>query len=156
MLRLESDAERIRIVTLHQSKGLEYPVTCLPFLGLPGASVRDWLRYHDADDRRVLDLQPQVKSLRPGAVDASERHQREQLQEDLRLAYVGMTRAKQKLHISHALQEAANGHRVGRPAVPRHQDVVGAHIGRAACRRHALQQAVGVAQPTRIHARLHA
>ena len=107
VLRLESDAERIRIVTLHQSKGLEYPVTCLPFLGLPGASVRDWLRYHDADDRRVLDLQPQVKSLRPGAVDAAERHQREQLQEDLRLAYVGMTRPQSLLWL--ALLPAAEG-----------------------------------------------
>ncbi|MGE8357937.1 MAG: 3'-5' exonuclease, partial [Microvirgula sp.] len=31
LLRLESDAQRVRIVTVHASKGLEYPVVFLPF-----------------------------------------------------------------------------------------------------------------------------
>src|SRR5690606_26749771 len=31
VLRLESDAELVQVVTVHKSKGLEYPVVCLPF-----------------------------------------------------------------------------------------------------------------------------
>ncbi|GIT24326.1 MAG: hypothetical protein CM1200mP41_03700 [Gammaproteobacteria bacterium] len=31
LLRLESDADRVRIVTIHASKGLEYPVVFCPF-----------------------------------------------------------------------------------------------------------------------------
>ena len=32
LLRLESDAERVQIVTIHTSKGLEYPLVFCPFL----------------------------------------------------------------------------------------------------------------------------
>ena len=31
IIRLESDAERVKIVTIHKSKGLEYPLVFLPF-----------------------------------------------------------------------------------------------------------------------------
>ncbi|RBK69957.1 3'-5' exonuclease, partial [Xanthomonas oryzae] len=33
-LRLESDARRVQIVTLHKSKGLEYPLVFLPYIGI--------------------------------------------------------------------------------------------------------------------------
>ena len=36
LLRLESDARRVQIVTLHKSKGLEYPLVYLPFVGIGG------------------------------------------------------------------------------------------------------------------------
>src|SRR5690606_32142882 len=36
LLRLESDAHRVQIVTLHKSKGLEYPLVFLPFVGIGG------------------------------------------------------------------------------------------------------------------------
>ena len=32
LVRLESDADRVRIVTVHASKGLQYPVVFCPFL----------------------------------------------------------------------------------------------------------------------------
>ena len=35
-LRLESDARRVQIVTLHKSKGLEYPLVFLPYVGIGG------------------------------------------------------------------------------------------------------------------------
>ncbi len=39
LLRLESDAHRVQVVTLHKSKGLEYPLVFLPFAGI-GAPAR--------------------------------------------------------------------------------------------------------------------
>ncbi len=67
-LRLESDADRVRLITIHKSKGLEFPVVYLPFATCfrpePDA---------DADEKR--------------------------LQEDIRLLYVALTRARHALWI---------------------------------------------------------
>ena len=92
MLRLESDSERVRIVTLHQSKGLEYPVVCLPFSSLPGGAKEGRVRhYHDEQQRNVADLDMTMASR------ATELAAAEQLQEDMRLFYVGVTRARHLL-----------------------------------------------------------
>src|SRR5690606_32329607 len=43
LLRLESDAGRVQIMTLHKSKGLEFPLVFLPFVGIgrkPGSPAR--------------------------------------------------------------------------------------------------------------------
>ena len=49
-LRLESDAHRVQILTLHKSKGLEFPFVFLPFAAI-GRAGRDgsWCEYHDGD-----------------------------------------------------------------------------------------------------------
>lgn len=90
-LRLESDENLIQIVTIHKSKGLEYPVVFLPFLwsGPTGSQPPRTLLFHDPDDRRLYaDL----------GSDAHDAHrllaERERLAEDLRLLYVALTRAK--------------------------------------------------------------
>ena len=50
-LRLESDADAVKIVTVHKSKGLEYPIVYCPFLW-GGVDLRldekKWVRFHDA------------------------------------------------------------------------------------------------------------
>jgi exodeoxyribonuclease V beta subunit len=90
IIRLESDADLIKIVTIHKSKGLEYPLVFLPFI----CSYREitdkasHYRYHDEqdDDRRlIIDLGKSEENKR--------KHDAERLQEDLRLLYVAMTRA---------------------------------------------------------------
>ena len=55
LLRLESDAHRVQIVTLHKSKGLEYPLVFLPFVGI-GGNGRNDARHHAIHDgaRRML------------------------------------------------------------------------------------------------------
>jgi len=67
-LRLESDANLVQVVTLHKSKGLEYPLVFLPFISLYRAEDKD-----------------------------SGRDDAERLSEDIRLLYVALTRAKQAL-----------------------------------------------------------
>ena len=59
-LRIEGDEGLVQIVTIHLSKGLEYPVTFVPFLwdDKSRAARGDTYLYHDPedDDRPVLDL----------------------------------------------------------------------------------------------------
>lgn len=97
LLRLESDDDLIRIITIHKSKGLQYPLVFLPFIcsppfqgtRSPGAHVAQ-LPGEPGEERRIeLDAK--------NSTDASDILQREQLAEDLRLLYVALTRAEQAL-----------------------------------------------------------
>nr|MDQ2695004.1 UvrD-helicase domain-containing protein [Pseudomonadota bacterium] len=88
-LRLESDEHLVKIVTVHKSKGLEYPLVFCPFLW--DSNIRNAddgvLTFHDPQDgyRAILDLgSPQQKDFRPHAA-------REELAENLRLLYVALT-----------------------------------------------------------------
>ncbi|MGY6588412.1 MAG: exodeoxyribonuclease V subunit beta [Wenzhouxiangella sp.] len=85
-LRLESDAELVRVVTCHAAKGLEYPLALVPFVCDYREIKNDRpLGYHDGH-RPVLDLTPDDRAL--------EQHRLESLQEELRLFYVAVTRAR--------------------------------------------------------------
>nr|WP_144900546.1 exodeoxyribonuclease V subunit beta [Luteimonas cucumeris] len=101
LLRLESDARRVQILTLHKSKGLEFPLVFLPFAGIgrkddppsrhcvvPGetGAVLHWKLGRDDDSPRWQE-----------AVQAREREQRA---EDARLLYVGLTRAEHAIWLA--------------------------------------------------------
>lgn len=100
LLRLESDARRVQIVTLHKSKGLEYPLVFLPFAGIGGkerSAGRKCVVHDDGDGRRLhwrLDL--------PEAAwpEAEKAWKQEQRAEDARLLYVGLTRAEHALWLA--------------------------------------------------------
>ncbi|WP_312691726.1 exodeoxyribonuclease V subunit beta [Kosakonia sp.] len=83
-LRLESDKHLVQVVTIHKSKGLEYPLVWLPFIA--NFRVQDQGFYHDRDTfRAVLDLSHAEESI--------ELAEAERLAEDLRLLYVALTRS---------------------------------------------------------------
>ncbi len=87
-LRLESDAALVRVVTVHKSKGLEYPIVLLPYapwLGTGGLPDKPPFQYHD-QGRALLDLQD-GEPVREAAVQ-------EHRAEALRLLYVALTRAE--------------------------------------------------------------
>ena len=99
LLRLESDARCVQIVTLHKSKGLEYPLVFLPFVGIgrKASSPGRCCVVHDADDGRGL----QWKLAAADTWDAAKAAwQGEQHAEDARLLYVGLTRAEHALWIA--------------------------------------------------------
>jgi exodeoxyribonuclease V beta subunit len=92
--RLESDAEAVQVLTIHRSKGLEFPIVYLPYLW-DNAWISDTpepVAFHDpeCDDRRTLDVTLEGA----GYAEHRQRAIAEQRGEDLRLAYVGLTRAR--------------------------------------------------------------
>jgi len=92
VVRLESDADLVKVVTVHKSKGLEYPLVFLPF----AADFR-------AVERRGTPFvrMPQPNGERLLRIDYSDEElqfaDRERLREDLRLLYVALTRPRHAL-----------------------------------------------------------
>ena len=95
-LRLESDENLVKIVTVHRAKGLEFPVVFCPFAWFghrPGAETT--AEYYDPDAATpVLDVRP--------APAALERQRDEQHSDELRLLYVALTRARYRCEVAWA------------------------------------------------------
>jgi exodeoxyribonuclease V beta subunit len=92
--RLESDAEAVQVLTIHRSKGLEFPVVYYPYLWDPSwISDNDPPIYHEpaAGNERSLDVGGKRG---PNFAKHWDRYVREQRGEELRLAYVALTRAQ--------------------------------------------------------------
>jgi exodeoxyribonuclease V beta subunit len=96
-LRLESDENLVRIVTVHKSKGLEYEIVFCPFLwdGRLRTGEADRVLYHDPADLRRSILAIGVAEDDPAIPLA----RREEMAESLRLFYVALTRAKQRCYL---------------------------------------------------------
>jgi exodeoxyribonuclease V beta subunit len=89
--RLESDAESVQVITVHRSKGLEFPVVYAPYLWDKHVQpAPDPLTLHDPAGIRVLDVGGPSGEGYDGRRSV---HAREDAGEALRLAYVALTRA---------------------------------------------------------------
>lgn len=92
-LRLESERELVKIITIHGSKGLEYPIVWLPFAGKAsqGANSSGLQLYQENGE-----LQWSLGNPSDSVQTALERAE---FAEDLRLLYVAVTRAKYQLNL---------------------------------------------------------
>jgi len=99
--RLESDAGRVQILTLHKSKGLEFPLVYLPFVGIGRQDkVSSPAMYTDALGQRVRQWKTaQAYGDTPAWDEAKRMQLSEEKAEDMRLLYVGLTRAIDALWI---------------------------------------------------------
>ncbi|HLR18124.1 MAG TPA: exodeoxyribonuclease V subunit beta [Alcanivoracaceae bacterium] len=86
ILRLESDAQRVKIITIHKSKGLEYPLVLLPFMSA----------YRHIDGKnKIVNIQVENKQYSDFNVTKAVQDiaNAARIKEDLRLLYVALTRA---------------------------------------------------------------
>lgn len=102
-LRLESDEDAVQIVTIHRSKGLEYPVVFCPFVSKDAKlrqikshrqKVMDVVLFHNpATNELTWDLNstPAPAHIRQAT--------KEQLAEKIRLLYVALTRACHRCYL---------------------------------------------------------
>ncbi|MCK9109417.1 exodeoxyribonuclease V subunit beta [Haemophilus influenzae] len=89
-IRLESERQLVKIVTIHKSKGLEYDLVWLPFLAVPSKdpSKKDINIYYSKErDETLWDMENRnLNAL-----------YEETFAEELRLLYVALTRAKYQM-----------------------------------------------------------
>ncbi|MHB8397496.1 MAG: ATP-dependent helicase [Candidatus Limnocylindrales bacterium] len=89
----EGEADAVTLITLHAAKGLEFPVVFIPGLE---EGVFPTSRAIDAEREMPPRLGP--------------------MEEERRLAYVGITRAKERLHLTHASRRVFRG--MGQLSIP--------------------------------------
>ncbi|WP_445424835.1 exodeoxyribonuclease V subunit beta [Alishewanella sp. HL-SH06] len=102
IVRLESDAELIQIVTIHKSKGLEYPLVFLPFISSCRPIKADDKVFNFHDEHGQLQQVLQADELMLARAD------KERLGEDIRKLYVALTRAKHACWVSLAPVGSSN------------------------------------------------
>jgi len=124
-LRLDSDSDLVRIVTIHKSKGLQYPIVFLPFMWDVKGSRYQPKSYsvHDQQGQRRLLILDEAER---------ERWHQENLAEAIRLFYVGMTRAVYRCYLgwghisgagSSAIAHCLFADRIKRGSHPQNLDV---------------------------------
>jgi exodeoxyribonuclease V beta subunit len=114
IVRLESDADLVKVVTVHKSKGLEYPLVFLPFAsGFRGVKKAGTSHLNLADDEGERTLHLHLSDAHIAEAD------KERQREDLRLLYVALTRARHAVWVGlAALKEgSANAPTLHRSAI---------------------------------------
>ena len=103
--------EAIRIMTIHTSKGLEFPVVIFPFAEedySKGPREKIWL---NADERQVgltkvlVDKNSNVAGYGEASALIYNQKKQEELLDDINVLYVAMTRAEEQLHIISGMQK---------------------------------------------------
>ena len=99
----------VRIMTIHKSKGLEFPVVFVSMLskGFSGKDLNDRILLHPrlGIGTEVYDLEERTKSSTVIRTAIRRQLAREALEEELRVLYVAMTRAQERLILTSTVKE---------------------------------------------------
>ena len=119
IVRLESDADLVKVVTVHKSKGLEYPLVFLPFAsGFRGVKKAGTSHLNLADDEGERTLHLHLSDAHIAEAD------KERQREDLRLLYVALTRARHAVWVGLAALKEGNAN-----APTLHRSAIGYVLG---------------------------
>ena len=107
-----TDTNRVLITTIHKSKGLEYPIVILPFMG-KGFNKNDKRSNVMIDAQsgigfRFFDPEKRQKGKTLIREFISKNQSEKNIEEELRLLYVSMTRAKELLYIQGTISGASS------------------------------------------------
>lgn len=89
-VRLESDSQLVQVITIHKSKGLQYPLVYLPFIACTKSKdkrIKFPAVYHDNDGSIQVALAGDDEAI-------ATKLDQERLEEDIRKLYVAVTRAQ--------------------------------------------------------------
>ena len=104
----DNDTDSVSIITIHKSKGLEYPVCFLANAGAGGSADTDKLRFSDdfgialrpRDDTGLALLDNPAFNIVSHKNDATD------FEEELRVLYVALTRARERLYVYATMPKA--------------------------------------------------
>ena len=113
-LRLETDADCVRIMTMHVSKGLQFPVVFCPYLWKSPQRFGSELMYAHAATASERRLEIAVLDGHGADADIKARNQREIEADVMRLTYVALTRAENYCHVHWALYKKNHDYRNAR------------------------------------------
>ncbi len=112
------DSDAIRIMTIHKSKGLEFPVVIFPFADENYSSNKGekiWIDSNGDDDidKFLVDKSSSVLQYGEKAVEIYNQKEQEKLLDNINVLYVALTRAEEQLYIISSMRE-----RNGKGALP--------------------------------------
>ena len=95
-LRLDSDEEAVKILTIHKSKGLEFPIVFCPYAWGGSDTKKQEVRFHLPDNSGKFVYDMGSSEIETHWALAA----REELAENIRLLYVALTRAKSACYVA--------------------------------------------------------
>ena len=107
--------DAVRIMTIHKSKGLEFPVVIFPFAEEDynrGPQEKIWLSANEETlgiGRALVNKNKSVEGFGDEAKTIFSQKKQEDLLDDINVLYVALTRAEEQLHIISSIKMKSNG-----------------------------------------------
>lgn len=107
--------DAVRIMTIHKSKGLEFPVVIVPFAEEEyGRKPKDKLWLSSGDEvlelpKVLIDNSSAVENFGEAAAQVYRQKKQEELLDNINVLYVAMTRAEEQLYVISAMNFTKNG-----------------------------------------------
>jgi exodeoxyribonuclease V beta subunit len=119
--RIATDRSAVNVMTIHASKGLEFPVVYYPYLWEGGERSDSYPVFHDddADGKRVIAVGGRLDPLRLRNSTLATHEARD---EELRVLYVALTRARDEVVVWWAASRDTHKSPLARMLAPRDDD----------------------------------